>query len=543
MRKSKIVIYILILVLGFFFISGCREKENNETKEPQIENKTIFKPIVYENVAEVSNIDLYQADVKKDGNNNDDPVDNGIVKGAFHSLKVNGIDVPVYSTRCGQSTHSFAWIDIENPEEDLVLNIEINLLKKTFKNVVVLPESKNVVATITENVVTAQITSYGSFSFVFDRKPDQPLTIYVAKAEKFENKENYEVIEFAPGNYSLKDTNFTKQNTIYYFKKGFYSLASIYVPSNSVLYFESGSYFHVVTESKADTNAAIRSANETNIEIKGRGLFDFSSSQGGDAKFKGVFDFHNIDKIRFSGIVTINPNSWGLCFTNSNDVLVEHNMVLGYRTYADGIMLSDCQDSLVRYNFVRTGDDAIEAKSTGSEGTRNLVYEYNDVWTDKARAYGLIYESNNDMNNVIFRNNTVGFALATWTDRLGVCCVAMGDRKTSTWQNVYFENIEIYMAHHSLINITLADHDSKGDGGIAKNIYFKNIKCYRLYSWAVRIQVQKGSTLGRVYLDNIEYNNKKLTVQELTNKDEVIILHYISTWQKNNLKLDTLVDK
>src|SRR5690554_5957667 len=178
MRKSKIVIYILILVLGFSFISGCREKENNETKEPQIENKTIFKPIVYENVAEVSNIDLYQADVKKDGNNNDDPVDNGIVKGAFHSLKVNGIDVPVYSTRCGQSTHSFAWIDIENPEEDLVLNIEINLLKKTFKNVVVLPESKNVVATITENVVTAQITSYGSFSFVFDRKPDQPLTIY-----------------------------------------------------------------------------------------------------------------------------------------------------------------------------------------------------------------------------------------------------------------------------------------------------------------------------------------------------------------------------
>ena len=166
------------------------------------------------------------------------------------------------------------------------------------------------------------------------------------------------------------------------------------------------------------------------------------------------------------------------------------------------------------------------------------------MWTDKARAYGCIYESNKNMDNIVFRNNSVGFALATWTDRLGCLSVAMGTRRTTVWQNIHFEDIEIYMAYHALMNITLADDISNGtDGGTAKNIYFKNINAYRAYGLALRINVLKGSTLGKVYLDNIKYNEKELEEKNLDNKDEVNITHYDASWSKKlNIKVNTLTD-
>ena len=245
----------------------------------------------------------------------------------------------------------------------------------------------------------------------------------------------------------------------------------------------------------------------------------------------------------FSGITSINSNSWSVCFTDCDNILVEELMLLGYRTFSDGIMMSDCQDSLIRNNFVRTGDDAIEVKSTGSEGTSNMIYEYNAIWTDKARGYGCIYEANNSVKNVVFRNNSIGFALATWTDDLGCCIVVMGDRRTTTWEDIHFENIEIYISYHALVNVTLEDSLGNGvNGGKAKDIYFENITAYRSYGLAARILVQNGSTLGKVYLDNIRFNDKLLQESSLSNKDEVSVVHYSSSWAKSNLKINTNIE-
>lgn len=531
-----------ILSLGFSLMMLTLTNSCNQANNSNDSSLTSFESVNYENINTIEDINTYQGEVKKDSKNNDDPVENGVINCPYYTLSVNGKDVNVYSTRCAMSVHSFAWIDVLS-SKDIKLDVSLKL-KNKHKNVVVLPLSSNVEATINDDEVKATITSLGSFSFAFDKKVNEGLTIYVSLKEELKNENNYSISTFEPNSYTIAQTDFKDTNTVYYFKKGTYTISSINLPSNSTLYFESGCYFKVVGETPKDAYAGIRSTGTENINIYGRAIFDFSANQGGDAKVKGVFNFMNVSNVRFSGITVINSNSWSVCFTNSDNVLVEKVMIFGYRTYSDGIMLSDCQDSIVRNCFVRTGDDAIEAKSTGSEESKNLLYENNAVWTDKARAYGCIYESNKNMDNIVFRNNSVGFALATWTDRLGCLSVAMGTRRTTVWQNIHFEDIEIYMAYHALMNITLADDISNGtDGGTAKNIYFKNINAYRAYGLALRINVLKGSTLGKVYLDNIQYNEKKLEEKDLDNKEEVNVTHYDASWsKKSNIKVDTLTD-
>ena len=526
----KHIFTLCFVVLFLSVLCACGEDNKYQSK---------FSYTEYQDIPTVTNIKTYQTDVKKNGRNNDDPVDNGVVTCPYYTLTVNGIKVPVYSTRCAESVHSFAWIDVED-KNNIVLDVKLELVN-SHKNVVVLPESSGVLATMEGKTVTCQIKSLGSFSIAFDRKVEEALTIFVAEKDVFTLPTGYNLVEFEPGTYAGTDTAFGKTDTAYYFKKGTYNIASINLPSNSVLYCEPGTYFNVITEGPNDRNAALRSSNTDNIMIYGRALFDFSRSQGGDAKFKGVFNFHNVSNVTFSGVTSINSNSWSLCFTDSDNILVEENMLLGYRTYSDGVMMSDCQDSLIRNNFVRTGDDAIEVKSTGSEGTSNMIYEYNAVWTDKARAYGCIYECNNDVENVIFRNNSVGFALATWTDYLGCLVICMGDRRTTEWADVHFENTEIYMSYHAIITIDLTDSLSNGkNGGQAKEIYFENIKVNRAYGLIVNIKVQNGSKLGKVYLDNIEYNGKSLSEVDLKNNEVVKVSHFSSTWTNNNLKLNTI---
>ena len=192
------------------------------------------------------------------------------------------------------------------------------------------------------------------------------------------------------------------------------------------------------------------------------------------------------------------------------------------------------------YEDIANCDSLWLKKCTNDE---NLIYEYNAVWTDKARGYGCIYECNNSVKNVVFRNNSIGFALATWADFLGCCVITMGNRRTTTWQDVHFENIEVYISYHAIINITLEDSLSNGiDGGKARDIYFENITAYRAYGLALRIYVQSGSSLGKVYLDNIKYNEHKLEESDLTS-ESVSILHYNPSWSiTSNVKVNSLTE-
>jgi hypothetical protein len=82
-------------------------------------NNTTFNPTIYEvdeiktaNETAAGSFDAWFAQVKTDRKSNDDPTENSVIHSPFHTLIVNGTEVPVYTARCAESAHSFAWIDI-----------------------------------------------------------------------------------------------------------------------------------------------------------------------------------------------------------------------------------------------------------------------------------------------------------------------------------------------------------------------------------------------------------------------------------------------
>ena len=218
-------------------------------------------------------------------------------------------------------------------------------------------------------------------------------------------------------------------------------------------------------------------------------------------------------------------------------------------------MFSDCKDSRARDCFVRTGDDAMEVKAfTDSTDpdcyTDGVLFENNCVWTDKGIGYGCIYESKHDIKNVIFRNNSIGFAQASWSEHLGCCTVQMGSVKTSTWEDIHFENMEVYKTSCALLSVFNRANNER-EGGKIKDIYFENITAkyavqtnLPVYCLSVVIRLKEGatwqnSTIGALYLDNIRYAGAEIAAdnyEEYTN----IALDNGARFARSSIKVNKL---
>jgi polygalacturonase len=198
-------------------------------------------------------------------------------------------------------------------------------------------------------------------------------------------------------------------------------------------------------------------------------------------------------------------------------------MLFAYRVFADGYMLSDCKDAVVEYNFARTGDDAFETKSTSSSGlTERVLFQHNAAWTDKAVAYGCIYESNHDTRGVKFINNSVGFALGTWSPHLGCCVIQMGNRRGATIEDILFKNMEIYASYNNaILNVFIGGSGGIGEGwGTVNNIQFKNITATLNYGSVLNVQTRgsEDAYIKHLYLNNIVSNGERITSDNY-NKD------------------------
>lgn len=487
----------------------------------------------------------------------DGKLDYGVIKDVLHTLKINGQVVGAYSTRCGFDVHSFAKIEVDT-NVDVAISAEVTLLTASAAKCVVLPEKKGVTATMTGNVAKAVLNGYGDFTFVFDDKPDYALTVYVAEKEAFELPAGYQKTEIAPGTYDREALTFSEGNRAYYFKKGNYDVTSITVPSDSVVYFESGAFLKFYEAADGDSFNSFGSIGTKNIKVYGSGLFDFSGCTGGDVKTKMAFQFENVENIEVKDIISVNSHTWTMCFWYCRDIKVSELMLFGYRTYSDGVMLSDCNGAVVSDCFVRTGDDAMEVKSfyyavpQGFTTVNDVLYENNTVWTDKGNAYGLIFEANRNASNVRFINNSVGFAQSNWIDRLGVCIIQMGTNKNARWEDVYFENIEIFRASHSLC--TLYNRASgASEGGQIRNIYFKNIYAKHILQtytqpYAINIIVSLGDAaagnnciIGNSYYDNIKFGDTAVTPENYLSVSRVDIADAAKPFFSNNyIKINTL---
>lgn len=541
------------VLCGVLFFTGCfagnggTGDEEEPNADPIVCN--VF-PVSYEEVNVETDMAKFLSENKTDGKRT-----YGFVESVWHRLKVNGAETAVYSARCGQNVHSFAWVDVQTNAQDgaLGLDVRLDLLTKDKSEATVLPEKNNVSATYDDGAVSAVLNGYGSHTFVFDKSPDKALTLYVAPYSESTLPVGWSERKIQAGEYTREQTTFTESNTLYRFESGVYDLNAISLPSNSILYFERGAYVRVHEEFEGDYYAALASSRTENVTVCGRAVFDFSDCTGGDNKTKGVYSFDEVKNLSVEGLISVNSNGWTMCASACENAWISRCMFFGYRTFSDGIMLSDCMDSGARDNFVRTGDDAIEVKSFSGNAdpnvyTRNVLYENNCVWTDKGIAYGCIYESRKTIDGVYFRNNSVGFAQAAWSDHLGCAVMQMGSQKGTVWQNVYFEKMEVYSASCALVSIFNRAVNEE-EGGVIKNVFCKDLvlkyaaETQRPVSaLSVVIRLGEGVSgsnckINNIRLDNVTFAGTALTALNLADYASFSIAEG-ATFSKSTIKIN-----
>lgn len=504
--------------------------------------------IAFDGINTVESVDAWDAEKAIGASSNDGPTENGVIISPYYTLKVGGVDVPVYTTRCGKNPHSFAMVNIQKSTDDFQALVELTALAndcaflKYNSTAVVLPQKRGIEATVEQEKCTATINDFGSFTFAFNKKSDQGLTLYAYEKEELVLPDGYSKVEIEATEHSYNDTQFTDSQTVYVFKKGRHILQSVYIPANSSVYLEDGAYIEINPEGEGERKPSFTCENGgENIKLYGHGLVDFSACMGGDNKIKSAFNFHGAKNITVDGIVSINSNTWTVCFTDCVNVLVSRVMVYGYRTYSDGIMLSDCRDSLVTKCFVRTGDDALETKSTSSNGyTYNVTFKDNDCWTDKGIAYGVIWETNHSVENVTFVDCSVGFAQSNWSERLGALVIHLGDHY-ETVTDIHFKNIDIYRSYcPAVINCEL-----KQKGKLIGDIYFENITCGYSEGYLIRLSEVElehaDAHFGTFYLDNVTMNGTLFTDENKSTMSKYIIG---TSWNPNkNVKINTLYEE
>jgi len=515
--------------------------------EHSLKTKATFlniEPIVFEDVkTEYDMVRFFRQTRTCDGISWDHPLEYGFVNDIYHILIINGKEVPCYSSRCGMGIHSFAYIDVET---DGSFDLQVSLFIKDgiYKNCLVLPESKNIASSINDNVINFSITDYGDYTVCIgetDIRPEKALTLMVCKKRVFEPLKGYKTQFFSP-TLNIQNYELTSSATCYYFKKGHYKINSISVADNSVVYFESGCYFEINNIDDRDCFYSTRS----NLTILGRALFDFSHLQGGGSGKKHPIVFNNLKEGYVEGIIAINSSTWTMCFNDCDEIETCNNLMIGYRTFSDGIMLAGCHNCLVHHNFIRNGDDAFEVKATSARilASNNLLFEYNTAWTDKANAYGVIFESNANITDVFFRHNSVGFAQSAWSNFVACFSIQRGTNYPYVWSNIHFEDSEVYYSNNPLISIYCStinqydygDPEGKMYGGFLENLYYKNLSIKRQErsqlpvdcSFSIRYLVnpkypQYLSHLGlkNIYMENINYLGTKITKRNF--KETVII--------------------
>lgn len=541
--KKRILSCLLCLLTVFSLFVGCNNKEESSNNGGQIiqpsKNKIEVTPTVYEvdEIVEATKTQAGSASAwQEQGNNSwskgDLGTPNSVIKSPWHSLKINGVEVPVYSTRCGEGTHSFAWVDVKSESDTFELAVQLTM-DQAYGKCVVLPESRGVDVAIYDNEYNSVITTYGSYSYTFAKKESAkftdptlaPLTIMVQPKEDYQIPDDALVYDVPAGYIGTDDLEFTKENAVYRFKAGFYQISNIRLPSNSVLLIERGAYIKVEDRQYANgswnRDSAIDIVDAENVQIISRGLLDIGAVKGGDNKNKHVVGVVRSDNVSVKGLTIINSNTWTMCFYNCSNSLIERNLLLGYRTYSDGIMMSECVDSVGRYNFVRTGDDAIEYKGTGwnrneIQSGKHCLYEYNDCWTDKGAGYCVTWESDCSMSGMKFENNTIGFAQPLWSSGNAALDCRLGTNPNSTWGQITFSNIEIYYVYCPQVVIT----QITGAGAKLQNITFKNISVkgteWGVYAYTMLFTATGGS-IDNIVFNNYDFCGKVLTANDINN--------------------------
>jgi hypothetical protein len=383
------------------------------------------------------------------------PVPKGETVYEGYHLQINGQPVEVYSCRVSAVPLNQWWPGYQRPLDqtelagfaywDMMGTVKINITtNKPIETVVVRPLSLGIKPEVTGNKISFTISSlvpvvievngYHNALHLFPNPEQKDIPVAKSPVCCYQCNSCSPKLDSIPGSVS---------SHLHYFAPGVHDIGTLQLQSNDSVYIAGGAVVY----------GCIIAFNASNIHIWGRGVLDGSRIERADNRGVGGFGcihFRRCSNIKVEGIVLKDPNFWGVTIRDCSGVNFTNVKMVGFWRYnADGIDVWNSRDVLIENCFVRSFDDALVNRGTGTKYLNNIRYNKCVLWCD----WGIGLEIYNIQNS------------------------------STTIKNVTFENINIIHATHKAINIIHGNLD-------ISNIRYDNVTV-EIDEWNPRPKMQE----------------------------------------------------
>ena len=446
----------------------------------------------------------------------------GVLVSPYYTAEISGTAIPVYCTTVfsGETQkgllQSFSEVYFDK-DADFTFNIELTSLGITMKNAVCLPESHGVGCVTGNGKMTATITDFGIYTFLFNNAgQDYAYTLFVREnlddeeeIQKLKNELGDENVIVVEGYVEAPWASITEDNMAIYLKRGSYVTAQHMYDIKSI---EDENRY--IEEDALSTNSIgltrkpfVNVYNADNFTIMGNGLIDLTEL---DRRERRGVVFTNSTNIKASGFKIVNSPEWSFITYDCENVEVSAVDIFGYRLNSDAYAICSSRNVTVTDSFCRSGDDLFDVKGLGGrEGieSRNIVFSDCVAWGGKARCFGICGEVHSPISDVTFKDSAVIIRDATWHDDRIASLAIIVEEQGGSINNVKFENIEIFRDDARAIGVVILGESIEGFS--CENISFNNIT-YKSGSQSKVSSNGKENSIS-VSFSDIFYGNKKIT--------------------------------
>ena len=412
--------------------------------------------------------------------------------------QTNSSIVKCYKAYSHSGEMAFCTFDY-NYESPIEIVIKIN---KTVQEASILPTSKGIDSTFTNNELRFVISEPSKLSVEFDGDFSFPLFIFANSIETEKYSEHDEnVIYFAPGTHVLEQP--------------------LYVQNNQTVYLAPGALVY----------GRIESNNSQNIKICGRGILSGEKFSHGLQDYRpNLILFQNCKNISLSGFIVLDAPGWTIVPRNSKDITISDIKQISYNYNRDGFDIVSCENVLIEDVMVRNYDDNISIKNLGGS-SKNIEVRNSVIWADCAHNL-LIGPENKPINtgnvfeDITFKNIDILHNLESLSLFQGVMAIMCTDN--SIIRNVLWEDIRIERSISGcIIKLFYTDMYAETTGTIIENITFRNIVSPRRSYCII-----EGESLDKP-IKNVILNNV-VSGQEVLTPDSPFIKHKYTTFLYND---------
>lgn len=383
---------------------------------------------------------------------------------------------------------SFAQFDFDG-----VVNIRVTCLKKKFSTARVRPDYRGVIAQVqNDSVVQFMFFQPENVSVEFDNCITDNLLLFTSRppvsrqeAQCEAKRQGRRFISYAPGYYTEPDT--------------------IFVPSNTTVYLEGGSYF----------TCPFALNDVHNVSIIGRGIARPVSGYGGAQVLRS-------SQVLIEGL-TVNTCPVG----SSHDVTVHDVRSISYPKWGDGLNVFASHHVTFNRVFCRNSDDCTTVYATrkGFTGSSHHILMQNSIlWADVAHpifiglhgrpaedpTYIDHLELGDSCAHLVYRNIDILGQCEQQTDYQGCLAINCGDNNLV--HDVLFDNIrieDIQLGTPLSLRVCYNSKYCAAPGRGIQGVTFRNVRYHgRQPSLSVITGYNEQRGISQIRFENLRINRR-----------------------------------